>query len=84
MHTQHPCGLRSVALSLCSFSPQGNRLRGHGTEETAVAGGYKNCAMVYLNIPNIHEMRTAIDRLREVHAQRFGKRRSVQNDGPKV
>jgi hypothetical protein len=45
---------------------QGNRLRGHGTEESAVAGGYKNCPMTFLNIPNIHEMRTSLDRLRDV------------------
>jgi len=31
-----------------------------------VSGGYKNCPMIFLNIPNIHEVRAAHDRLREV------------------
>jgi len=31
-----------------------------------VSGGYKNCPMIFLNIPNIHEVRAAYDRLREV------------------
>ena len=43
---------------------QGNRLRGHGTEETA--GGYRNCSMIYCNIPNIHDVRLSLDRLREI------------------
>ena len=31
-----------------------------------MSGGYKNCPMIFLNIPNIHEVRAAHDRLREV------------------